>query len=75
MHVTRTSTGNVARLHAEWEEIHGQLRSMEQALSDAIAMYVRGQGAKPVQVIADVERLRVLCGMRFQALMKVLKDQ
>jgi len=74
MEMPRRSTGNVAQLHAEWEEIHSQLRTMEQALSDAIGLYVRGQAGKPVQVIAEVERLRALCGERFQALMRVLRQ-
>jgi hypothetical protein len=73
MEVSRRTTGSVARLHAEWEEIHGRLRMMEQVLSDAIGLYVRGEAGKPEQVIAEVERLRVLCGERFQALMSVLK--
>jgi hypothetical protein len=66
-------TGDVARLHAEWAEVHGQLRKMEQVLSDCIELYVKGQAGRPDQVIAEVERLRTVCGGRFQALMTGVK--
>jgi hypothetical protein len=74
MELFRGPWGNVAQLHAEWDEIHSELRMMEQVLSDAIGLYVRGQAGKPVEVIAEVERLRALCAERFQALMRALKQ-
>lgn len=64
---------DVARLHAEWEEIHSQLRMMEQSLSDAIGLYIRGQGGKPQQVMGEVERLRALCDRRFRDLMQGIR--
>lgn len=68
-------TGDVARLHSEWQDVHSQLRSMEQVLSDAIELYVRGQSPRPDGTMREVERLRAVCGERFQALMKAMKDQ
>lgn len=67
--------GDVARLHQEWEEIHSRLRLHEQALSDAIGMYVRGEGPRPDQLIVEIEHMRAICGQRFQALMTAIKGQ
>jgi hypothetical protein len=68
-------TGDIARLHAEWEEIHSRLRLHEQALSDAIGMYVRGEGPRPQALAAEIEEMRAICGERFRALMRAIKAQ
>jgi hypothetical protein len=68
-------TGDIARLHAEWEEIHSRLRLHEQALSDAIGMYVRGEGPRPYQLAAEIEDMRAICNQRFRALMRAVKAQ
>lgn len=65
--------GNIARLHTDWAEINGELRRMEQVLSDAIGLYLRGQTGKPAYAIEEVERLRALCGERFDALMEAIR--
>jgi hypothetical protein len=67
-------TRDVARLHAEWEDVHTQLRRMEQVLSECIELYARGQAARPDHLIIEVERLRTQCTQRFRALMEVLKQ-
>lgn len=66
--------GDVARLHAEWEDIHAQLRRMEQLLSGRIELYARRQSGRPDELIAEVERLRIVCTERFRALLEVLKQ-
>jgi hypothetical protein len=73
VHETRY-TGDIARLHAEWEEIHSRLRLHEQALSDAIGMYVRGEGPRPQQLAAEIEEMRAVCAERFRALMRAIRD-
>ena len=64
---------DISRLHSEWEEIHVQLREMEQVLSQAIELYARGQAARPDHMIGEIEGLRAICAQRFQALMAAMK--
>jgi hypothetical protein len=56
-------------LHDEWEQVHTELRTLEQRLSAEVARYARGQGPRPVELITQVEQLRTVCSARFQALM------
>ena len=74
MNASSRPQGNIARLHTDWEEINSELRRMEQVLSDAIGLYLRGQTAKPTYAIAEVQRLRALCGERFDALMRAIRE-
>lgn len=74
MNASSRPQGNIARLHSDWEEINGELRRMEQVLSDAIGLYLRGQSGKPERAIAEVHQLRALCGERFAALMQAIRD-
>jgi hypothetical protein len=74
MNASSRPQGNIARLHTDWEEINSELRRMEQVLSDAIGLYMRGQTGKQEFAIAEVERLRSLCGDRFGELMKAICD-
>lgn len=74
MNASSRPQGNIARLHTDWGEINGELRRMEQVLSDAIGLYLRGQTGKPTYAIAEVERLRALCGERFDALMQAIRE-
>lgn len=68
-------TGDIGRLHFEWEEIHSRLRLHEQALSDAIGMYVRGEGPRPEQLVSEIEHMRLICGARFDALVAAIKGR
>jgi hypothetical protein len=74
MNASSRPQGNIARLHTDWEEINSDLRRMEQVLSDAIGLYLRGQTGKPERAISEVERLRALCGERFDALMIAIRE-
>lgn len=58
----------VGRLNSEWEEVHTQLRMMEQVLSDAVSLYSRGHASLPDSVLREVDRLRAICAQRFRAL-------
>lgn len=58
------------KLHHDWETVHTRLRELEQRLSEAIALYARGRGPRPVDLIAEVEALRAECARRFEALMQ-----
>lgn len=66
--------GDLARVHAEWEEVNTQLRRMEQVLSDALDLYARRQAGRPNAVVADVECLRPLCAARCDALLAAIKN-
>jgi hypothetical protein len=69
-----SSGPDLARLHAEWEEVHAQLRDLEKSLSDSIALYARGQADRPSRLVVEVEHLRVVCSDKFQALMAAMKQ-
>lgn len=57
-------------LHHDWEAVHSRLRELEQRLSNEIALYARGRGPRPVDLMAEVEALRAECARRFEALMQ-----
>jgi hypothetical protein len=67
--MSQPSAPQLDHLHHEWEQVHTKLRSLEQRLSDAIALYARGRGPRPVDLIAEVVALRAECARRFEALM------
>ncbi|HEY0824008.1 MAG TPA: hypothetical protein VGD76_09505 [Ramlibacter sp.] len=56
-------------LHRQWEEVHTRLRIHEQLLSDAMALYARGEGPRPDSIMAEVEQMRAECATRFKAMM------
>ena len=64
----------LTRLHQEWQALHSQLRVQEQRLSDALALYARGEGPRPDAVIAEVEQMRAECSLRFKRLMAAVKN-
>lgn len=64
----------VARLHREWDELHERLRLRERALSDAIAVYARGDGPRPEAMMSEVEQLRAECARRFQAMIAATRE-
>lgn len=63
----------VHTLHREWEEVHTRLRQLEQQLSEAITLYARGRGPRPVALMSEVEALRGQCAQRFEALMNGIR--
>ena len=63
----------LARLHQEWQELHKRLRAHEQLLSDALALYARGEGPRPDAIIGEVEQMRAECSLRFKRLMAAVK--
>jgi hypothetical protein len=63
----------LARLHQDWQELHGRLRVQEQMLSDALALYARGEGPRPDTMIGEVEQMRAECARRFKRLMAAVK--
>ena len=65
---------DLARLHQEWQELHARLRVHEQLLSDALALYARGEGPRPDSMIAEVEQMRAECSARFKRLMAAVKN-
>lgn len=73
--VTDTAAPDIERLHAEWEAVHGELRKLEQVLSECLAVYARGHSARPDHLIAQVETLRAGCAQKFQALMAAVKTR
>ena len=64
---------DLPRLHAEWHALHSQLRVHEQLLSDALALYARGEGPRPDTIIQEVEQMRAECSLRFKRLMAAVK--
>lgn len=68
-----TGDAELARLHAEWQELHTRLRVHEQLLSEALALYARGEGPRPDSVIEEVEEMRADCAQRFRRLMAAVK--
>lgn len=72
---TQDLTGDLAHLHSAWEDVHTRLRTQEQVLSEAIALYVKGKAARPEAMMEEVEQMRVECSARFRALMDALKAQ
>jgi hypothetical protein len=67
--MSQSDTSALDNLHHEWEEVHTRLRELEQRLSDAIALYARGRGPRPIELMSEVEALRAQCARRFEALM------
>jgi hypothetical protein len=63
----------LARLHQEWQALHSRLRVQEQLLSDALALYARGEGPRPDVLIGEVEQMRAECSARFKRLMAAVK--
>jgi hypothetical protein len=63
----------LSRLHEDWEELHTRLRVHEQLLSEALALYARGEGPRPDSVIEEVEQMRADCAQRFKRLMAAVK--
>lgn len=63
----------LARLHADWHALHTRLRVHEQLLSDALALYAKGEGPRPDTIIAEVEQMRAECSVRFRRLMAAVK--
>jgi hypothetical protein len=63
----------LTRLHQEWQALHSQLRVQEQLLSDALALYARGEAPRPDVLIGEVEQMRAECSARFKRLMAALK--
>jgi hypothetical protein len=74
MSVPESAAPELARLHDEWEDVHTELRTLEQRLSEQVALYARGKGARPVELMAEVEHLRTVCSERFQALMTAVRN-
>lgn len=68
-----TGDPELTRLHAEWQALHARLRVHEQLLSEALAVYARGEGPRPDSVIAEVEQMRADCARRFRRLMAAVK--
>jgi hypothetical protein len=64
---------DLTRLHAEWDALHTRLRVHEQLLSDALALYARGEGPRPDAIIQEVEQMRAECSARFKRLMAAVK--
>jgi hypothetical protein len=63
----------LTRLHEEWQALHTRLRVQEQVLSDALALYARGEGPRPDSIITEVEQMRAECSVRFKSLMAAVK--
>jgi hypothetical protein len=61
-------------LHAEWEALHTRLRVHEQLLSDALAIYAKGEGPRPDSIISEVEQMRAECALRFRRMMAAVKE-
>lgn len=74
MNTTHAASPEIARLHAEWEAVHGELRKLEQVLSQCLELYARGLSGRPDHVIAQVEAMRADCARRFQELMVAVKS-
>ena len=64
---------DLAQLHAEWHALHTRLRIHEQLLSDALALYAKGEGPRPDSIIGEVEEMRAECSARFKRLMAAVK--
>ena len=64
---------DLEELHADWEALHTRLRVHEQLLSDALALYAKGEGPRPDSIIAEVEQMRADCAARFRRLMAAVK--
>ncbi len=64
---------DLARLHADWQALHTRLRVHEQLLSDALALYAKGEGPRPDSIIAEVEQMRAECATRFRRMMEAVK--
>jgi hypothetical protein len=64
---------DLTRLHEEWQALHSRLRVHEQLLSDALALYARGEGPRPDEIIQEVEQMRAECSVRFKSLMAAVK--
>lgn len=64
---------DLAQLHAHWHALHSRLRVHEQLLSDALALYAKGEGPRPDSIIAEVEQMRAECAARFKRMMAVVK--
>ncbi|NNU43340.1 hypothetical protein [Ramlibacter montanisoli] len=62
------------RLHADWHALHSRLRVHEQLLSDALAIYAKGEGPRPDSIITEVEEMRAECALRFRRMMAAVKD-
>jgi hypothetical protein len=65
----------LARLHQRWEELHTKLRAHEQILSDAVALYARGQGPRPDAIMKEVQAMRAECSGRFRKMMDAAREQ
>jgi hypothetical protein len=68
-----TGDPDLAGLHAQWQDLHSRLRVHEQLLSDALALYARGEGPRPDTIIDEVEQMRAECSARFRRLMAAVK--
>jgi hypothetical protein len=64
---------DLEQLHADWESLHTRLRVHEQLLSDALALYAKGEGPRPDSIISEVEQMRAECSVRFKRLMAAVK--
>lgn len=64
---------DLQQLHADWHALHSRLRVHEQLLSDALALYAKGEGPRPDSIIAEVEQMRAECSVRFKRLMAAVK--
>lgn len=65
----------IEHLHRAWSQVHTRLREQEQRLSSDIAAYAKGRGARPTELMKEVERMRAECSKRFQALMEAVREQ
>jgi hypothetical protein len=64
---------DLEQLHADWHALHTRLRVHEQLLSDALALYAKGEGPRPDSIIKEVEQMRAECSARFKRLMAAVK--
>ena len=64
---------DLEQLHSDWEDLHTRLRVHEQLLSDALALYAKGEGPRPDSIITEVEQMRAECAARFRRLMAAVK--
>lgn len=74
--MTATDSGgkeDLARLHAHWQDLHGQLRDKEQQLSAAVELYAKGRGARPDELMREVAEMRTECAKRFRRLMQAMR--
>jgi hypothetical protein len=65
---------DLERLHADWHALHTRLRVHEQLLSDALAIYAKGEGPRPDSIISEVEQMRAECALRFRRMMAAVKE-